>query len=407
MKNERVEFGDNPCLCRIEEKCTNCGLCKKTCDRIHGFKNECIKCGQCILTCPMGAIVPKYDYQKVLNYLNDTEYKVVISIAPASRVSLINELKLKGVDLTKKLVGLLRKVGFDYVYDIAVGADLTTIEESLELIDRIKTNNFPLMTSCCPSWKNYAKKANLDKYVSTTKSPIKMQGYLVKNYLTKYVDLTEKVIHVLLMPCVSKKEEILDTEDIDYVITTRELLYMLNEANIELSKIPESDFDPLLGNASSSGIIFGTSGGVLESVLRTSYYLMNNIELPESLRNKMLDSSINFQEYTYDFKKFKLNVARVCGMNELKKLDLSKYHLIEVMACPGGCINGGGQPLVPPNVFEEAKQLKSDLLIDIDKKANLKNSYESKEINDIYTFDVGRPGGKEAHRKLHNEEKVN
>ena len=124
MKNERVEFGDNPCLTRIEEKCTHCGLCKKTCDSIHDFDHDCIKCGQCILTCPMGAIVPKYDYQKVLNYLNDTEYKVVISIAPASRVSLINELKLKGVDLTKKLVGLLRKIGFDYVYDIAVGADL-------------------------------------------------------------------------------------------------------------------------------------------------------------------------------------------------------------------------------------------------------------------------------------------
>jgi len=407
MKNERVEFGDNPCLTRIEEKCTRCGLCKKTCDSIHDFDHDCIKCGQCILTCPMGAIVPKYDYQKVLNYLNDTEYKVVISIAPASRVSLINELKLKGVDLTKKLVGLLRKIGFDYVYDIAVGADLTTIEESLELIDRIKTNNFPLMTSCCPSWKNYAKKSGLDKYVSTTKSPIKMQGYLVKNYLTKYVDLKNKVINVLLMPCVSKKEEILDTDEIDYVITTRELLYMVNEANIELSKIPESDFDSLLGNATSSGIIFGTSGGVCEAVLRTTYYLMNNETMPDTLKNKMLNNSLNFDEHEYDFKKLKLRVAKVCGMKELKKLDLTKYHIVEVMACPGGCINGGGQPLVQPNVFSEAKQLKSDLLVDIDKKAKIVNSYESKEINDIYTYDVGTPGGKMAHKKLHNEEKVN
>ena len=400
MKDGRVEFGDNPCLTRIEEKCTRCGLCKKTCDRIHGFDNECIKCGQCILTCPMGAIVPKYDYQKVLNYLNDTEYKVIISIAPAPRVSLINELKLKGVDLTKKLVGLLRKVGFDYVYDIAVGADLTTVEESLELVERIKDNKFPLMTSCCPSWKNYAKNTNLDKYISTTKSPIKMQGYLVKNYVSKYVNFSDKVIHVLLMPCVSKKAEILDTDDIDFVITTRELLYMVNEANIELSKIPESDFDPLLGNATSSGIIFGTSGGVLESVLRTSYFLINNEQFPDNLKNKMLNNALNFEECTYDFKKLKLNVARVCGMNELKKLDLSKYHLVEVMACPGGCINGGGQPLVPPSVFDEAKQLKSDLLVDIDKKTSLNNSYESKEIGDIYTFDIGQPGGKEAHKKL-------
>lgn len=403
MKNERVEFGINCAITRIEEKCTHCGLCKKTCDSVQNIGNDCIKCGQCILTCPMGALVPYYNYQEVLNYLNDTDYTCIISISPATRVSLINELNITG-DPTRKLVGILKALGFDYVYDVAVGADLTTVEESMEFIERIKTNNFPLMTSCCPSWKSYAITNNLDKYVSSTKSPIKMQGYLVKNYLNKYIDVKNKVINVLLMPCVSKKIEIHETDDIDYVITTRELLYMISEAKIDVSSIKEKDFDSLVGNASSSGVIFGTAGGVLESVLRTTYYLMNNEEFPKNLERKLMDSKELFQEAEYDFKKLKLKVARVSTMKELQKMDIHKYHLIEVMACPGGCINGGGQPLVPTNDNMESRIDKSTKLIDIDNDKSLRYSYKSEEINDIYKYDIGVPGGKQAHKKLHDSD---
>lgn len=403
MKNERVEFGINCAITRIEEKCTHCGLCKKTCDSVQNIGNDCIKCGQCILTCPMGALVPYYNYQEVLNYLNDTDYTCIISISPATRVSLINELNITG-DPTRKLVGILKALGFDYVYDVAVGADLTTVEESMEFIERIKTNNFPLMTSCCPSWKSYAITNNLDKYVSSTKSPIKMQGYLVKNYLNRYIDVKNKVINVLLMPCVSKKIEIHETDDIDYVITTRELLYMISEAKIDVSSIKEKDFDSLVGNASSSGVIFGTAGGVLESVLRTTYYLMNNEEFPKNLERKLMDSKELFQEAEYDFKKLKLKVARVSTMKELQKMDIHKYHLIEVMACPGGCINGGGQPLVPTNDNMESRIDKSTKLIDIDNDKSLRYSYKSEEINDIYKYDIGVPGGKQAHKKLHDSD---
>lgn len=401
MKNERVEFDINCAITRIEEKCTHCGLCKKTCDSIQNIGLDCIKCGQCILTCPMGALVPYYNYQQVLNYLNDTDYTCIISISPATRVSLINELKLSG-DVTKKLVGILRSLGFDYVYDVAVGADLTTIEESLEFIERIKNNNFPLMTSCCPSWKSYAIKNNLDKYVSSTKSPIKMQGYLIKEYLSKYVNTTKKVINVLLMPCVSKKIEIHDTNDIDYVITTRELLYMINEASIDVETIHESDFDSLIGNASSSGVIFGASGGVLESVLRTTYYLMNNEQFPKEMERKLMDNQLLFQEAEYDFKKMKLLVARVSTMSELQKIDIHKYHLIEVMACPGGCINGGGQPLVPAGDALKYREEKAKKLINIDDNKNLRYSYLNGEVTDVYKYDVGLPGGKKAHKKLHD-----
>ena len=402
MKNERVEFGINCAITRIEEKCTHCGLCKKTCDEVQNIGTDCIKCGQCILNCPMGALVPFYNYQEVLNYLNDTSYTCIISISPATRVSLINELKLTG-NPTKKLVGILRTLGFDYVYDVAVGADLTTIEESMEFIERIKNNNFPLMTSCCPSWKSYAINNNLDKYVSTTKSPIKMQGYLVKNYLNKYINTKKKVINVLLMPCVSKKIEIHDTEDIDYVITTRELLYMLDESKINPLAISESDFDSLIGNASSSGIIFGTSGGVLESVLRTTYYLMNNEEFPKDMERKLMNNNLLFEEAEYDFKKMTIKVARVSTMSELQKIDINKYHLIEVMACPGGCINGGGQPLVPTGDALNIRDEKASRLIDIDKDYKLRHSYLNEEITDVYKYDVGIPGGKNAHKKLHDD----
>ena len=401
--NERVEFENNPCIQRIEEKCTRCGLCKKTCEKINNIGNDCIKCGQCILTCPMGALVPKFDYQQILNYLNDTNYTVIISIAPAARVSLINELNLNPNNSTKELVGVLRKVGFDFVYDVAVGADLTTIEESLEFIERIKSNNFPLITSCCPSWKKYAIKHNIDKYVSSTKSPIKMQGYIVKEYTSKFVDYSSEVINVMLMPCISKKEEILDSDDIDYVITTRELIYLINESNIDLNSIVPSDFDKLAGNASSSGIIFGTSGGVLEAVLRSTYYFMNNEPMPDNLLNKNLDNNSLFIENTYDFKKMKINVAKVSTMAELHKIDIHKYHLIEVMACPGGCINGGGQPLNPNNEAEVKRLEKSKLLQDIDLNSNCKNSYLNNEIKDIYSYDIGIPGGKNSHKKLHDE----
>lgn len=402
MKNERVEFGLNPCIQRIEEKCTRCGLCKKTCERINNIGDDCIKCGQCILTCPMGALVPIYDYQNILNYINDTDYTVIISIAPSARISLINELKLNPNNATKELVGVLRKVGFDYVYDVAVGADLTTIEESLEFIERIKENNFPLITSCCPSWKKYAIKHGLDKYISSTKSPIKMQGYIVKNYISKYENFSKKIINVMLMPCVSKKEEILDTSDIDYVITTRELVYLVNESNIDLNHIVPSDFDKLSAHASSSGIIFGTSGGVLEAVLRSAYYFMNNENMPDKFLNQNLDNDLLFKENTYDMKKMKINVAKVSTMAELQKIDIHKYHLIEVMACPGGCINGGGQPLNANNEADAKRREKSKLLINIDLNSTFKNSYDSGEIKDIYSYDVGIPGGKKSHKKLHD-----
>jgi len=399
---ERVEFGDNPSIMRIEEKCTRCGMCKLTCNKINNIGDECIRCGQCILTCPMGALVPKFDYQTVLNYLNDTEYTCIVSIAPATRVSLIKELNLENCDPTRKLVGILKALGFDYVYDIAVGADVTTIEESVEFIERLKEKRFPLMTSCCPSWKKYAINHDLDKYVSSTKSPIKMQGYLVKEYLPKYIDFTKKVVHVILMPCISKKEEILDDSKIDYVITNREFLYMLKEAKIDIDNVVEKNFDQLLGNATSSGIIFGTSGGVLESVLRTTYYLINNKSMPKNQLSLNLDNDKLFSEAEYDFGSTKIKVARVCTMAELQKINIHDYHLIEVMACPGGCINGGGQPLVAANVSDENRKNKSQSLLNIDDKQNHKPSYLSKEVEDLYHYDVGIPGGKTAHKKLHD-----
>lgn len=399
MNNERVEFGVNSSIQRIEEKCTHCGMCKKTCDKIHDINGECIRCGQCILTCPMGALTPVYNYQPVLNYLKDTDYTVCISIAPAARVSIINELKFSKENSTEMLVGLLRLMGFDYVYDVAFGADITTIEESLEFIERIKLNKFPLITSCCPSWKKYALNHGYSEYISSTKSPMMMQGFLIKNYLTKYIEFDKKIINIMLMPCISKKEEISQDDNIDYVITTRELLYMVDELKIELNLVKPSSFDSLLGNASSSGIIFGKSGGVIESLIRTTYYFANNKAFDGNLKyednNGILESSI-------DINGINMSIALVSGMKSLKNIDIKKYNLIEVMACPNGCINGGGQPLLPNNKQMEIIDERKELLSNIDNNATLCKSYENSEVLDVYKYFVGKPGGKTAERYLHD-----
>lgn len=402
MKNERVEFLDNPCIQRIEEKCIHCGVCKKTCDSIQGIGPNCIKCGQCILSCPTGALVPKYDYQTILNYLNDTDYTLVISMAPAARVSLTKELNIKNDNPTKKVVGILKRLGFDYVYDVAVGADLTTIEEATEFVERLERNNLPLMTSCCPSWKKYAIENGLDKYVSSTKSPIKMQGYLIKNYLSKFINFDKKLINVMLMPCVSKKEEIIDSDDIDYVITTRELLYMINESKIDLETVCECEFDDLVGKATSSGIIYGTSGGVLSSVVRSAYYLKNHKEMILNYDRNNLNNEQISVENDYDFGDRVIKTLRVSTMNELKKVDIHNYDLIEVMACPGGCINGGGQPLSAGGSNMDDRLRRANDLIDVANSSKVFDSFRSEEIDNVYKYDIGIPGGKNAQKKLHD-----
>ena len=269
----------NKCINRIIERCIECGICKKTCiekEKIDRdiYEKTCLGCGQCILSCPVGALTPKYQYKKVLDYLHDTNKVVTISLAPAVRVSLRETF---GYDEDEnnlpQLIGALKRIGFDYVFDVTFGADLTVMEEATEFLGIIMDGEHrPLFTSCCPAWVSYVTKfyPQYTCYLSTAKSPIGMQGAILNSYFLEKENLKkEDVIHVVVAPCTAKKQEIIDVPGMDICITTSELLLLLKEENVNLKEEKERNFDALLSEGSGAATIFGRKGGVSEAVLRT------------------------------------------------------------------------------------------------------------------------------------------
>lgn len=394
----RVEIKeDNLCLNRIEEKCINCGMCLKTCKSINGFENDCINCGQCILTCPSGALTPKYDYQKVLNFINDTDYTVVVFTAPAVRVAIGDAFGFPpGSFLEGKMVSALKQIGFDFVFDTTFGADLTIMEESSELLTRIQNKNLPMFTSCCPSWVLYSEKYHpeLVKNLSTCKSPIAMQGAMIKSYFAEMHEIPkEKIISVSLTPCISKKYERSLYPDTDYVITTSELILMIQELGIDFQNLEDAPFDKLLGKGSCGGLIFGVSGGVMESILRTAYYMVNKEKAPEQFYEFLeIRGEKDIKEATVDMKEFKLKIAVVNKVSTIEKNydKLKNYDFIEVMSCPGGCIGGGGQPLVAIKDLPSIRQERISSMYQDDKNLKIKESYMNPEIRDAYTCYINK-----------------
>ena len=394
----RVEVKeDNLCLNRIEEKCINCGMCLKTCKSINGFENDCINCGQCILTCPSGALTPKYDYQKVLNFINDTDYTVVVFTAPAVRVAIGDAFGFPpGSFLEGKMVSALKQIGFDFVFDTTFGADLTIMEESSELLTRIQNKNLPMFTSCCPSWVLYSEKYHpeLVKNLSTCKSPIAMQGAMIKSYFAEMHEIPkEKIISVSLTPCISKKYERSLYPDTDYVITTSELILMIQELGIDFQNLEDAPFDKLLGKGSGGGLIFGVSGGVMESILRTAYYMVNKEKAPEQFYEFLeIRGEKDIKEATVDMKEFKLKIAVVNKVSTIEKNydKLKNYDFIEVMSCPGGCIGGGGQPLVAIKDLSSIRQERISSMYQDDKNLKIKESYMNPEIRDAYTCYINK-----------------
>ena len=388
----RVEVKeDNVCLKRIEEKCINCGMCLTTCKQNNDFENDCINCGQCIMTCPSGALVPKYDYQKVINYIKDTNYTVVVFVAPAVRVAIGDAFGFEpGSFLEGKLVSALKKIGFDYVFDTTFGADLTIMEEANELIDRKLSNNTPMFTSCCPSWVLYANKYHPEiiKNISTCKSPIAMQGAMIKSYFADMYNIKKEQIKAIsLTPCISKKYERTLYPETDIVITTSELILMIKELGINFNDLEDSEFDRLLGKGSGGGLIFGVSGGVMESVLRTAYYMVNKEKAPEEFYEfTNIRGEKDFKEAEVDFMKFKIKIAVISKVSTIKKYfeKLKEYDFIEVMSCPGGCIGGGGQPLNAIKSMEEIRKSRIDNMYQNDREQKIRESYKNPEIQDAY-----------------------
>ena len=408
---------DNESIKRIKERCINCGRCKTICHDEIGInyndkckKAVCINCGQCILNCPVGALVPKYDYKKVLNYLHDTDKIVTISVAPAVRTSIGEGFGLNpGTFLEKELVGALKEIGFDYVFDVTTGADMTVMEEAYELVDRLKNKKtLPMFTSCCPSWVKYLEIYHHDKlnHLSTVKSPIGIQSSIINTYFLNMMNIPkDKIINVVVVPCTAKKYEVKRTEiSMDIAITTSELVLLLKESGIDIKKVKPKEFDSLLSKGSGGGLIFGRSGGVLESVLRcVNYIITGEDKIIDSLALEENKKSGTINKTTINIGPYKLRVASLQGMKNIEEIlkDLDNYDFIEVMNCPLGCVSGGGQVLSPINKMDDIN-IKRALSLDSDDKSNtIRFCYKNPNVINIYKTYLGYPNSPKALKLLH------
>lgn len=408
---------DNISIKRIKEKCINCGRCKNICRDVVGInydekckKAVCINCGQCILNCPVGALVPKYDYKKVLDYLHDTEKIVTISIAPAVRTTIGEGFLLKpGTFLEKELAGALKKVGFDYVFDITFGADMTVMEEAMELVNRLKNKGtLPMFTSCCPSWVKYLEIYHPDKlkHLSTVKSPIGIQSSIINTYFLKMMDIPkEKIINVVVAPCTAKKYEIKKTEmGMDICLTTSELVLLLKESGIDITKVEPENFSSLLSKGSGAGLIFGRSGGVMESILRCANYIITGKdEIIDYLGLVENEKSGTINKATINIGDYKLKVATIQGMNNIEEVlkDLANYDFIEVMNCPLGCVSGGGQVFSAINKMSEVNLLRAKALEEDDLNNKIRFCYKNQDVIDIYKTYLNYPNSPKARKIIH------
>lgn len=386
---------DNQSIIKDDNKCINCGLCRICCLKKVGVfpDKDCINCGQCIFSCPVHAITPKYEYMEVEKVLKLSKKVVIAITSPALKVTFGDEFEMeKGSKVEGKLVAALRKLGFNYVFDTSFGADLTTMEEANELINRINANtNLPMFTSCCPSWVKYAvdNHKELLNNISTCKSPIAMFSTIIKEYFSniKKIDKNDIVV-VAITPCTSKKYERNLYPETDYVLTSSELGIWLKEKEIDFMSLISSKYDDLFSKTSGGGIIFGSTGGVTESVMRTVYYMLTGKDSKTLLCYDDVRGYKNFKTASITIDGIKILIAVIYTMPALEefleKEDYKKYHFIEVMNCPGGCIGGAGNSYIKQVKQEEFIKKRMESLYEYDNSNEIRYSYKNKDIIDIY-----------------------
>lgn len=379
-------------------------------------QTSCTYCGQCVSVCPTGALAEMNDSPKVWRALNNPTKHVIVQVAPAVRAAIGEEFGYEpGTILTGKVVSGLRRLGFHQVFDTNFGADLTIMEEATELVERIKNGGtLPMLTSCCPAWVQFIEHQfpELLQIPSTCKSPHEMVGILTKTYYAKVMNIDPKdIVMVSVMPCTAKKAEAARMElnkdgisDVDYVLTTRELARMFMEASIDFRKLPEDQFDSLLGESTGAAAIFGTTGGVIEAATRTAYEMITGEELKD-VDFKQFRGLEGIREAKVKIGDLELNIGIAHGLGNARKLleDIrdgkSKFHAIEIMACPGGCIGGGGQPYHHGHTEVLLKRQKA--LYDLDASFPRRKSHENEMLIKLYKEFLGEPGGHIAHELLH------
>lgn len=429
-------------MIRDNGKCILCRRCVAACQAQHisviganarGFDTHigsaferpldsvaCVSCGQCIVNCPTGAIYEKDDTAKVLEAINDPEKFVVVHTAPSIRVTLGECFGMHiGTNVQGKMVAALRRLGFDKVFDTDFGADLTIVEEANEFLGRVQNGGvLPMITSCSPGWIKYCEHYYPDMldHLSTCKSPQQMSGAIIKTWYAEKMGIDPKDIVVVgIMPCTAKKFETKRDDqaasgypDVDYSLTTRELGRMIESAGIYFRHLPDEEFDNPLGDSTGAAVIFGATGGVMEAALRTAVEKLSGEEL-KSLDFTEVRGTDGIKEASYTVNGMEVKVCVVSGLAnantimEKVKNGTADYHFIEIMGCPGGCVNGGGQPIQHAVVrnFVDLKARRAAALYEADKDMPLRKSHESEAVKRLYAEFLGEPGSHKAHEVLH------
>ena len=433
----------SPSIVRDFNKCILCRRCVAACKNVQkigaidcinrGFEScistvgdhslndvNCTFCGQCIEACPTGALHEKETINDVWVKLKDPETTVIVQTAPAVRVALGEEFGMPiGTNVVGKMVTALKRLGFDKVFDTNTGADLTIMEEANEFIERFtKNDNLPMITSCSPGWVKYIEMnyPELLPHLSSCKSPHEMFGAILKTYYANREGLDpEKIYVVSVMPCIAKKFERQRPEmmednlyDVDNVITTRELARMIKQANIEFEKLEDSNFDSPMGEASGAGAIFGTTGGVMEAALRTAQDTLTGEDLPK-IDFEQVRGGEGIKRATINIAGKDINVVAASGLANARtileeiKSGKANYQFVEIMACPGGCIMGGGQPIKSSKVRAEVdvRKLRADALYSIDERSIVRKSHENPVMKKLYKDFLEKPGSEIAERLLH------